>query len=362
MNYILHWGAMLLVLAIISNCLALNHVPVDVWGDYVLKHDKDYSNNQIAEGLAQYYYAYNKRLIDNHNAQYRSGRTSFELGVNQFSDMRLVQFNALFPKVTYPGKPDAWPAPELPEPSPEYIPEETFGYMFEVEDQGTKCNSGWAYATAKAVEIMQAQQNSDMNPQPLSAQNLIDCAGGAKACKNQVPQVALDYLAKHDMDLYPQIEYYNNKTQSEPGMCLPKGTMPTNLAEYSTITNGDDDELRRAVSVGFPVIVEVNPHSFEFMHYSKGIYEPPANTRTTGSHFMLVIGFGKDKTTNQDYWLLQNSFGTDWGENGLMRMIRSDKVKLAKNAIYPTKLGAGTGAVEDPGAGPVEGAPARGRW
>ncbi|XP_075168946.1 cathepsin L-like [Haematobia irritans] len=341
MHRILKWTAILLVLAIIHHSLAMNHIPEEEWDSYKRQHNKDYTNNGISEALAQHYYAYNKRLIDNHNSQYKSGRKSFELGANQFTDMRLVHFGALFAKVSYPGRPNSSPAPELQEASPEYLPEDNFGYVFNVEDQGTKCNSGWAYATAKAVEIMQAQQTSDLAPASLSAQNLIDCAGGAKGCKNQVPQIGLDYLAVHGMDLYPESEYMNNITQSEPGMCVPRGTMPTNLAEYSTIPEGDDEQLRRLVSAGFPVIVEVNPNSFEFMHYSKGVFQPPAKTKHRGSHFMVVIGYSTDEITKEDYWLLQNSFGITWGENGLMRMLRSPNIKLAKNAIYPTKLGAG---------------------
>ncbi|XP_013099935.1 uncharacterized protein LOC106082139 [Stomoxys calcitrans] len=338
------WSAVYLVLVIIQQCLAINHVPEDEWEKFKTDFGKTYPSNGISEALAQYYYAYNKRLIDNHNAQFNRGQKTFELKVNQFTDMRLIHFNALFPKAIAQAKPNAWPGPETLEATTVYNPSEHFGYVFNVEDQGTKCNSGWAYAAAKAVELMQAQQTGDLAPETLSAQNLIDCAGGARACKNQVPQVALEYLTVHEMDLYPESEYMNNNSLNEPGMCVPQGTMPTNLAEFSVIPDGDDDELKRYVSSGFPVIVEVNPASFEFMHYFRGVYQPSTTSHrnhksTKGSHFMVVIGYDKDEKTNEEYWILQNSFGLDWGERGLMRMLRSPTQPITKNAIFPSKLG-----------------------
>lgn len=301
-------------------------------------YEKDYSSPG-AEALAQYYYAYNKRMIANHNALYDRGQRTFKLKENQFTDMRLIHFNALFPETTPLTTTFASEGPETIEAPPSYDPAKNFGYMFNVENQGTKCNSGWAYAAVKAMEILEAQQTGEVNPQPLSAQNIIDCAGGAKSCKNQVPQVAYDYLTQYGMDLLLESDYANNNTLAEPGMCVPKrDVMATNLAKYSRIPDGDDEAMKRFVAAGFPVVVEFNPASFEFMHYSEGIFQPP-NTRTRASHYVVVIGYDTDSVSGMDYWIIQNSFNTTWGESGLLRLQRSPTVKLAKNAIFPSELG-----------------------
>ncbi|VDM81482.1 unnamed protein product [Strongylus vulgaris] len=39
-----------------------------------------------------------------------------------------------------------------------------------------------------------------------------------------------------------------------------------------------------------------------------------------GSHAVKVIGWGVDKGV--DYWLVANSWNTDWGENGYFRIRR----------------------------------------
>ncbi|XP_019891947.2 uncharacterized protein LOC109612383 [Musca domestica] len=337
MNYVLALALTILTLATFHGSWAINHVPTAEWSEYMQMYQKTYPNT-AAEALAQYYYAYNKRMIENHNNLFDRGQRTFKLKINQFTDMRLVQFNAMFPSVTPPTTSFAQPGPETIEAPVSYNPSKNFGYMFSVENQGTKCNSGWAYAAVKAIEILQAQQDGDINPPALSAQNIIDCAGGARGCKSQSPQTAFDYLARYGMDLHTEGDYMNNNTQTEPGMCVPRGPMITNLAQYSSIPDGDDESLKRFVAAGFPVVVEFNPASFEFMHYSEGIYRP-SNSRSTGSHFMVVIGYDTDEESGKDYWILLNSFDSTWGEQGIMRILRDSSIKLAKNAIFPSQLG-----------------------
>ncbi len=36
----------------------------------------------------------------------------------------------------------------------------------------------------------------------------------------------------------------------------------------------------------------------------------------------LKIILGEDKTTNEKYWIIQNTWGPNWGENGFFRMRR----------------------------------------
>ncbi|KNC25215.1 hypothetical protein FF38_04245 [Lucilia cuprina] len=325
----------IMVMCLVDLSWAINHVPANEWAEYKEKYNKDYTNSDITEAYAQYYYAYNKRMIERHNALYERGSSTYKLCVNQFTDMRLIHFNALFPVAKGTGPSFDSPLPSVQPASPYYDPINDFNFTSNIENQGTKCNSGWAYAAAKSIELLQAQQMGNMNPAPLSAQNFIDCAGRSAACKNQVPQAAFDYLTQYNMDLHLESEYNNNNTLGEPGMCTPMGQLVTNLGSYSRLTDGDDESLKAYVSNGFPVVVEFNPTSFEFMHYSEGIFQQPSVRQ--GSHFMVVIGYDTD-ATGIDYWILQNSFGTSWGETGLIRVARSPTVKLTKNAIFPTEL------------------------
>lgn len=45
------------------------------------------------------------------------------------------------------------------------------------------------------------------------------------------------------------------------------------------------------------------------------------------NHAVALVGFGTDpeNTECQNYWLVKNSWGTEWGEGGFFRLCRDDK-------------------------------------
>lgn len=53
-----------------------------------------------------------------------------------------------------------------------------------------------------------------------------------------------------------------------------------------------------------------------------GIYSRLLIDIPTGGHGVRVIGWGEEK--GEKYWLVANSWGRGWGENGLFRMRRVD--------------------------------------
>jgi len=72
------------------------------------------------------------------------------------------------------------------------------------------------------------------------------------------------------------------------------------------------------------VSFEVYP---DFMHYSGGVYyhsqlTDQFNPFELTNHAVLLVGYGTDDTTGEDYWLVKNSWGTQWGEDGFFRIRR----------------------------------------
>lgn len=100
--------------------------------------------------------------------------------------------------------------------------------------------------------------------------------------------------------------------------------------------NEDEKTLKEAVAQIGAVSVLVQVH-LNLQHYDFGIYYIPEWKSSNIVHSMLIVGYGTDNELNQDYWLLKNSFGTNWGENGYIRMARNrdNNCGIVNNAHYP---------------------------
>ena len=65
-----------------------------------------------------------------------------------------------------------------------------------------------------------------------------------------------------------------------------------------------------------PVSVAINADEYSFKFYASGIYDPE-NCSTDLDHAMAIVGYnnsGGSKFFNQlPYWIVRNSWGTDWG-------------------------------------------------
>jgi cathepsin C len=84
----------------------------------------------------------------------------------------------------------------------------------------------------------------------------------------------------------------------------------------------DEDSIKHELMNG-PVVMSFEPKE-DFMYYKGGVYKSGQNQLHQEweqvDHAVLLVGFGQDEGAG--YWQLQNSWGTDWGENGYFRMAR----------------------------------------
>merc|ERR1719191_1813874 len=86
---------------------------------------------------------------------------------------------------------------------------------------------------------------------------------------------------------------------------------------------GDDQSIKRELSQGGPLVMSFEPKE-DFMYYKNGVYKSGENKIHQEweqvDHAVLLIGYGEEN--GQKYWSLQNSWGSDWGEDGFFRMAR----------------------------------------
>lgn len=89
------------------------------------------------------------------------------------------------------------------------------------------------------------------------------------------------------------------------------------IVNWTTISS-DENEIAMTLIANGPLSVLMDASTLSFYH--KGIYNPSVCNPTTLNHAVLLVGFGEDNGI--DYWIVKNSWGTKWGEDGYFRIAR----------------------------------------
>ncbi|TWE11539.1 C1 family peptidase [Rudaeicoccus suwonensis] len=99
---------------------------------------------------------------------------------------------------------------------------------------------------------------------------------------------------------------------------LPTQSEITNAANYELsgfqdlTTSGDlQTNIESAISQGEPVVIGFNARSsFENLNSSDYNYDPSPSEAVIGGHEVTIVGYDQTGVT------IENSWGTDWGDNG----------------------------------------------
>lgn len=107
---------------------------------------------------------------------------------------------------------------------------------------------------------------------------------------------------------------------------------------YVNVAKNDPTAHMNALQ-GQPITAAIAASSSIYRYYKSGIISS-TSCGTSLNHAVNIIGYGIDAAGTK-YWLLRNSWGTNWGEAGYFRVLRSDSVGTAICNIlgmssYPT--------------------------
>ena len=71
-----------------------------------------------------------------------------------------------------------------------------------------------------------------------------------------------------------------------------------------------------------------------FQFYKSGVLDNDDCGKAANiDHGVLAVGYGKDKKTGLAYWLVKNSWGETWGDEGYIKLARNSENTYGTCAI-----------------------------
>ncbi|XP_072418109.1 cathepsin J-like [Chiloscyllium punctatum] len=124
------------------------------------------------------------------------------------------------------------------------------------------------------------------------------------------------------------------KIPEDGGFCrFQRDKIAAKITDYKWVWGGEV-ALEQAVREIGPMSVVINASLKSFQHYKGGVYyDENCNGYVTND--VLVVGFGIED--GMRYWLVKNSWGTDWGEDGYIKIAkdRGNHCEIASFVRYP---------------------------
>ncbi len=305
------------------------------FAEFKLKYGKKYSDSR-EEMRRKSLFIQATEYIHKHNS---NPKRSYSLQINKFSDMDPAEFsqtrkgNRPSPLSLRHGLKDhvkTYKPTTTLDVLPAMVDWREKGVVTRVKDQG-QCGSCWAFSTTGTLEGQHAIATGELVT--LSEQQLVDCSHSYlnDGCNGGLVSVALtDIKEMGGIDTEGAYPYEGGQEYCR----FDTSTVGATCTGYRLIQSGNCDDLKVAVATVGPISVSMDANQTSFMYYSEGVYQPEVCSTTQLDHALLAVGYGTEDGV--DYWLIKNSWGSDWGMAGYFKIAAADNTcGICTDAVYP---------------------------
>merc|ERR1712002_324001 len=254
------------------------------WQAFKTQYAKEYTEE--VELARRAVWEDNYHFMEEHNAAYKKGLKTYEVGENEYNDLSHAEFVNMMNGLHY-SESDRKENPvfssNLEAPLPEEVDWRPKGFVTPIKNQ-KMCGSCWAFSTTGSFGGLM-----DFAFKYIKDNNGIDTE-----------------------ESYP----YTAKTGKE---CLFKAsTIGATLSSWTDIKKGSEADLAAAVAVVGPISVGIDAGHRGFQMYRRGIYYEKQCSSVHLDHGVLAVGYGAkkhdDNGKKDKFWIVKNSWGTTWGD------------------------------------------------
>ncbi|KAL9976060.1 hypothetical protein ACROYT_G013303 [Oculina patagonica] len=304
--------AFVLCLSVASGAVLKFDEYQEQWQAWKTFHAKKYETD--TEEAARYaIWRDNLRKVQQHNSEGHS----YTLAMNKFGDLTVDEYRFFFLGIR------AHYSDETEQQGSTFLPP--------IKNTG-ECFSSWAFSTTGSLEGQHFKKTGHLVQ--LSESNLVDCSTsyGNHGCQGGLVDNAFRYIkANGGIDTEHSYRYFpeNNNCTFNPN------TVGATVTGYVDISRGSESALQSAIATVGPISVAIDASHSSFQFYNKGVYNEPACSSTRLDFAVLVVGYGTYQ--GQDYWLVKNCWGADYGMQGYIMMSRNknNQCGIASMASYP---------------------------
>ncbi len=153
----------------------------------------------------------------------------------------------------------------------------------------------------------------------MSEQQIIDCTVGNDygnlGCNGGYLETSFAYAMNVGIvkdTLYP---YTSNVTTCKEKQLISNNQQVYKISGFGQTNYFAIDEMKNTIKLRGPAVAYIAASNWNFILYGSGVYDDTTCSNNYQiDHVVLIVGYGTDPKTNQKYWLVKNTWGTEWGE------------------------------------------------
>lgn len=347
------------------------------WGCYYATKDSELENTEVEhlletnEGKSQKVYVPEHDLVDHINSK----RSTWKAKVYpQFAGRKMHELHAMGGGRTFHDAPYRAPTflqeAETAGANDEYditsLPKafdwrnvDGQSYVGPVINQGS-CGSCYAVAVTDMIQSRLRIKSKNRSKPHLSAQMILSCNEYSQGCKGGFPFLVAKFAQDFGMSKYSDLTYIGHQDVK----CPSKAGIEARNTNYGYIGGYygacNYKKMMHELHKNGPIVVGFNTEA-GLWHYDEGVYEEASGMsfieQTEGrdtrqkwggpwvgkrmhnhwektTHAVLVVGWGENQQQGK-YWIVKNSWGPNWGEQGYFRIGRGvDSCAIESMAVH----------------------------